>query len=133
MILEWTAHPAKRRPQDVMLAACVISLTAWAVLVSLGSPWLAAIAAIMLVTAIAPFLLPTHYRLDGDGVAEKRLWMTRSRRWAELRRFEVGGGAALVSPYAHRRWLDRYRGITIYFDGAEREQVIRTLEQRIAR
>jgi hypothetical protein len=133
IIVQWTAHPAKRRPQDVMLAVCVIALTAWAVLVSLGSPWLAVVAAVLLVVAIAPFLLPTHYQLDADGIAEQRLWMTRSRKWTELRRVDVGRAAALVSPYAQKRWLDRYRGITIYFDGAERDAVIRTLEERIAR
>jgi hypothetical protein len=131
-VIEWTAHPAKRRPQDVMLALCVVALTAWAVLVGLRSGWLAAIAVVMLVVAIAPFLVPTHYRLDDDGIAERRLFVTRARRWSELRRVEVGRGAALVSPYAHARWLDRYRGLVIYFDGAEREEVVRELRARIA-
>ncbi len=131
--MEWTAHPARKRPQDVMLAVCVVTLTAWAVLIGLGSPWLALVAACLLVVAIAPFLLPTRYRLDADGIAERRLWMTRSRRWADLRRIDVGRGAALVSPYGQPRWLDRYRGIIVYFDGAERDAVIRALEERIAR
>jgi hypothetical protein len=114
-----------------MLAVCVIALTAWAVLISLGSPWLALIAAVMLVVAITPFLLPTRYRLDDAGIAERRLWITRSRRWSELHRLDVGRASALVSPYAKARWLDRYRGITVSFDGAERERVIRALQAAI--
>jgi len=132
MTIEWTAHPAKRRPQDVMLAMCVIALTAWAVLVGLRSPWLAACAAVMLVVAIAPFLLPTHYRLDADGIAERRLFVTRSRRWSELKRVELGRAAALVSPYAQPRWLDRYRGLVLYLDGADRDGVVRVLRERIS-
>jgi hypothetical protein len=132
MTLEWTSHPAKRRPQDVMLAACVILLSAWAVLIGLQSAWLAVVAAILLVAAIAPFLLPTRYRIDGDGIAERRLWVTRTRRWTELQRLDVGRAAALVSPYARPRWLDRYRGLVIYFDGAERTAVVRALESRLA-
>ncbi|MBA3820048.1 MAG: hypothetical protein H0X17_14230, partial [Deltaproteobacteria bacterium] len=65
-MLAWTAHPAKRRPQDLMLAACVIFVTAYAVLVSLQSALLAGLAVVLLVAAIAPFLLPTHYRLDDE-------------------------------------------------------------------
>lgn len=130
-MIEWTAHPARRRPQDVMLAIGVIALTAWAVLVGLGSGWLAAVAAAMLVVAIAPFLAPTRYRLDDAGVAERRLFVTRARRWSELRRCEVGAGAALVSPYARPRWLDRYRGLVIYFDGADREHVVRALREHL--
>jgi hypothetical protein len=130
-MIEWTAHPAKRRPQDVMLALCVVALTAWAVLVGLGSPWLAIAAAVMLVVAIAPFLAPTRYRVDDAGIAERRLFVTRARRWSELRRADIGRSAALVSPYAQRRWLDRYRGLVIYFDGAERDDVVRVLRERI--
>ena len=61
--LGWTAHPARRRPQDAMLAACVVLLTAYAVLVGLGSALLAALAAVLLAAAIAPFLFPTRSRI----------------------------------------------------------------------
>jgi len=127
----WTAHPAARRPQDVMLVVFVIAIASYAILVGMQSAWLAVIAAIMLVVATAPFLMRTHYRIDGDGVALRRGFVTRSRRWSELRRLEVGRVAALVSPYAQRRWLDRYRGITIYFDGGDRDAVIRALQARL--
>ena len=52
---EWTAHPAARRPQDVMLVMFVIAIAAYAMLVGMQSAWLAAIAVVMLVVAIAPF------------------------------------------------------------------------------
>jgi hypothetical protein len=130
-VIAWTAHPAARRPKDVMLAVFVITLAAYAVLVGLQSAWLAVIAAAILVIAIAPFLMRTHYVLDDDGIAERRGFVKRTRRWSELRRLEVGRVAALVSPYAQRRWLDRYRGITIYFDGGDRDAVIRELQGRV--
>ena len=129
--MSWTAHPAARRPQDVMLVVFVIAIASYAILVGMQSAWLAVIAAIMLVVATAPFLMRTHYRIDGDGVVERRGFVTRSRRWSELRRLEVGRAAALVSPYAQRRWLDRYRAITIYFDGGDRDAVIRELQARL--
>ena len=130
-MIAWTAHPAARRPKDVMLAIFVTALAAYAVLVGLQSAWLAVIAVAILVIAIAPFALRTHYTLDDEGIAERRGFVTRKRQWTELRRLEVGRTAALVSPYAERRWLDRYRGITIYFDGGDRDAVVRELEAHL--
>ncbi len=134
-MIAWTAHPARRRPQDAMLAACVVLLTAYAVLVGLGSALLAALAAVLLVGSIAPFLVPTRYRIDDEGLSERRLLVRRSRPWSELRRVEVGPAAARVSPYARPRWLDRYRAITVILpvpgDGADRDDVVRALRERV--
>ncbi|MEJ7599223.1 MAG: hypothetical protein WKG01_15055 [Kofleriaceae bacterium] len=135
MTLAWTAHPARRRPQDAMLAASVILVSAYAILVSLRSPLLAALAVVMLLVAIAPFLVPTRYQLDAEQLVWRRLFVTRTRRWSELRRLEVGKTAALVSPYRKPRWLDRYRGITMILpvpgDGADRDTVVRELQGRV--
>ena len=135
MTLEWTAHPARRRPQDAMLAASVIFVSAYAILVSLQSALLAVLAIVLLVAAIAPFLVPTRYRLDAEQLVERRLFVTRTRRWSELRRLEIGKTAALVSPYRQPRWLDRYRGITMILplpgDGADRDSVVRELRGRV--
>ncbi len=128
----WTAHPVRRRPQDLALAAAITLLSAWAIAVSLGSALLAALTVVILAVAIAPFYLPTHYVLDGEGVSERRLGRRRFRAWRELRRVEVGPGAALVSPLARRSWLDRYRGIVMYLDGADRAVVEPLLRARVA-
>jgi hypothetical protein len=134
-VITWTAHPAKRRPQDAMLAACVICATAYAVLVGLRSPLLAVLAVVFLLVAIAPFLLPTRYTLDGERISERRGFVTRSRPWSELERLEVGKTAALVSPYKTPRFLDRYRGITILLpapgEQADREVVVRMLRDHV--
>ena len=134
-VVAWTAHPARRRPQDAMLAACVVLATVYAVLVGLGSALLAALAAGLLVASIAPFLAPTRYRLDAERLSERRLLVHRSRAWSELRRVDVGARAARVSPYARPRWLDRYRAITVILpvpgDGADRDDVVRALRERV--
>lgn len=132
MELRWTAHPARRRPQDVFLIAAVVLVSAWTVLVTLGSPWLAVVAAAILVGSVASFLLPTTYLLDDDGVEERTLWGRKRRAWADLRRLQVGPGAALVSPFPRKSWLDRQRGVLLYLDGADRERVVSVLRERIA-
>jgi hypothetical protein len=130
-VYEWTAHPARRRPQDLMLFVAVAMFASYAVLVSLGSGFLAALAIVILAIAVMPFLAPTRYRLDGDGVSERRLGRTRFRSWADLRRVQIGPGAALVTPFAKKSWMDRYRGIMLYLDGADRDRVVGLLRARI--
>jgi hypothetical protein len=131
MDVRWTAHPAKHRPNDVLLVVAVVLIASWAVLASLGSVFLAALAAAILVASVSSFLVPTHYRLDDDGVEQRRLWGTRRRSWADLRRVQIGPGAALVSPTARPSWLDRHRGVYLYLDGADRDRVVAILKERV--
>ncbi|MCE9577704.1 MAG: hypothetical protein K8W52_31425 [Deltaproteobacteria bacterium] len=131
MDLRWTAHPAKRRPRDVALVAAVVLLSSWAVMVSLRSFFLAGLAAVILLVSVAAFLAPTHYALTDDGVELRRLGRRSFRPWAELRRAQIGPGAALLSPFARPHRLDRYRGLMVFFDGADRAQVIAAVRTRL--
>jgi hypothetical protein len=131
MELRWTAHPARRRPQDIFLVVAVVLVAAGAVMITLDSALLALLAAGFLLVSVASFLLPTHYRLDDDGVEQRRLWGKKRRAWRDLRRVQVGPGAALVSPFTRRTWMDRHRGVLVFFDGADRDQVIAVLRERV--
>jgi hypothetical protein len=129
--LDWTAHPARRRPRDLALVAAVLFLTTGAVLVSFESLFMTGLAAALVIVSISSFLFPTHYRLTDEGIEERRLGMRRARRWGDLRRLEIGPGAALVSPFASKRWLDRTRGFLLLFDGSDRQAVVDELRRRI--
>jgi hypothetical protein len=131
--LAWTAHPARRRPRDLALVAAVLFLTAGAVLVAFESLFMTGLAVVILLLSITSFLFPTHYRLSEEGVEERRLGVRRARRWADLRRVEIGPGAALVSPFASKNLLDRTRGFTLLFDGADRPAVVAELRRRMER
>jgi hypothetical protein len=131
--VQWTAHPARRRPDQVALVVAVVLLSAWAVLVTLEAPWLAVLTAILLAVAVVPFWWPTHYRVDDLGVEERRWPRRRFRPWSELRRVEVGPRALLVSPFARATWLDRYRGIVVMFDGGDREAIVAAVQERVGR
>lgn len=130
-MLTWTAHPARRRPDQIALVAAVVLLSAWAVLVTLQAPWLALVGAGLLTISISPWWLPTHYTLDDDGIEERRWPRRRRRAWAELRRVEVGGRALLLSPFARASWLDRYRGITVQFEGGDRAAIVAAVRARL--
>lgn len=130
MAVTWTAHPARRRPDHVALIVAVVALASWAVLETLAAPGLAVLAAVLLVIAVAPFLFPTHYRIDGAGVELRRLGRRQARPWDEIRRIDIGARAALVSPLARASWLDRYRGLIVQFDGGDRATIVAALDAR---
>lgn len=132
VLAEWTAHPARSRPRDVALVVAVVSVTSAAVLLSFASAWLALLAAAILLVAVAPFLLPTRYTITDAGIAARRAFRRRERRFAELRRLEIGPGAALVSPFARPHPLDRQRGLLVLFDGSDRERVVAILREKLS-
>jgi len=131
MAIEWTAHPARRRPRDVALVAAVLFTTAGAVLLSFESVYLTALAVVIVLLSIGSFLFPTHYVLSDSAVEERRLGMRRARRWQDLRRLQIGRDAALVSPFARPSGLDRVRGMVVLFDGADRDAVIAELRRHL--
>lgn len=131
LLASWTAHPARRRPRDVALLVAVVCLTAYAVLVSLESAFLALLSVGILLVATGPFLLPTRYTITDDRIEAVRAFTRRARRFADLRRVDVGRGVALVTPFARPSWMDRHRGILIYLDGADQQRVVAILRERI--
>lgn len=131
VLAEWTAHPAKRRPEQVALVVAVTLVFCAGILALLQSGFLAVLAAVLLVFSVAPFLFPTRYRLTDEAVEERRAGVTRRRRWEDLRRAHVGRAAALVSPFSRPHWLDRYRGVTLMFDGADRDRVVAILQEKL--
>jgi hypothetical protein len=130
VLAQWTAHPARRRPRDVALVVAVVALTSAAVLVSFASAWLALLAAAILLVAVAPFLLPTRYTITAGGITAERAFRRRERRFADLRRLEIGPGAALLSPFARPHPLDRHRGLLVLLDGSDRQRVIALLREK---
>jgi len=122
-VVEWRAHPARRRLGTAALAVAVAVLAAVLAGAALGSGvrWLKWVFALLLLSSISRFLLPTTFVLDDDGIAVRHLGTTRKRRWDEIRRIELGARAALLSPFDAPRALDRFRAILVDLDGAPPE------------
>jgi hypothetical protein len=131
VLATWTAHPARRRPRDVALVVAVVATTMAVVLMSFDSLGLALLAGVVLVIAVAPFLLPTRYTVTDEAIEAARGLRRVRRRFADLRRVDVGADRALLSPFRAPRRLDRFRAMMVFLDGADRERVVRILEERI--
>lgn len=128
-MLRYTAHPARAHPRRAAVAAGLIALVAW-LAGAAGGKAIGALAIAVLLLSLAPFLFPTCYALDGDGVAARRLGVTRRRRWTELRSFRAGRDAVWLSPYTGPSWLDRTRGLLVFF-GDQRDAVMALVKEKV--
>jgi hypothetical protein len=131
ILAEWTSHPAKSRPRDAFLCVSVFFITTALVMQFSHSLLFTALAILLFAFGLAPFLFPTRYTVTDEDISERRLWTSRSRRWSDLRRADIGKGAALLSPFQKPQWLDRHRGIFLLFDGCERDEVVALLLEKI--
>src|SRR5262249_30422966 len=131
VLASWTAHPARRRPRDVALVVAVVATTMGVVLMSFDSLLLAALAGVVLVVAVAPFLLPTRYTVTDEAIEAARGFRRVRRRFADLRRVDVGDDRALLSPFRAPRRLDPYRALMVFPDGADRARVVGILRDKI--
>ena len=134
ILVTWTAHPARQRPDHVALVIAVVSTTAAVVLASFQSAMLAVLAVLVLLVSVASFLLPTRYCVTDDHIEVTRMFSHRVRRFCELKRLDVGQSCVLVSPFRQRKFLDRQRGLVLYLPGTavDRRRLLDLLKQRIA-
>ncbi len=128
-VLEWTAWPLRRRPLRGVLAGAVSIATVAAVAHS-SSAVLAVVAVLVLAFSLAPFFLPTRYRLDSQSVEITRLGHTTRNSWSKFRSVQAGDTICLLSPNEKRSWLDSYRGCSLLLDG-NRAEVVRYAETMV--
>ncbi len=131
VLASWTAHPARRRPRDLALVVAVVAITMAVVLTSFESLPLALLAGAVLAIAVAPFLLPTRYVVTDEAIEVARGLRRVRRRFADLRRVEIGDELAVLSPFPTPRRLDRFRALVVFLDGADRERVAAILRARV--
>ncbi|RMF71894.1 MAG: hypothetical protein D6744_17405 [Planctomycetota bacterium] len=89
-------------------------------------------AAVVMCLALSRFFFPTRYRIDGEGVTAWTALTTRSIAWRDVRRIEVGGHAAWISPSRQRNWREARRGVHVLFGDAASDVRARLLAARQA-
>jgi hypothetical protein len=114
--LEWTVHPARRRPAVALGVVALTALAGWAC-ADWGGGWgWGVLAAVLLTVSLRRFYLPTTYRLDDAGVTVQNLARIDFLPWPEVRRFRYDDGGAFISSRAVASLRDRYTGLQIAFE-----------------
>ena len=128
--LVWQAHPARERPGMTLALVAFLAALFAAVWLAFREPLFVALSVAVLGSALAPWFLPTTYRLDDGGASERRAGWKRARRWAEVRRVDADPRGATLSPFDRPSWLDPYRGMRLLFAG-NRDEVLAALEEKL--
>ncbi|MEN8152143.1 MAG: hypothetical protein ABFS86_20165 [Planctomycetota bacterium] len=130
-ILEWTCHPVRHRPgTGVLVAALILLFTAGAQL-SFGDRILTILSLVVLTLSVSPFYLPTRYRIADDKISIRSTFGRKEKSLKLFRRLAVDRRGVLLSPFDRPSRLDRFHGLNLRFDSADRERVLEFLERRL--
>jgi hypothetical protein len=131
-VLEWTCHPVRHRPlTGVAVGLLVLLLTAGAHL-SFGDRTLTALSLVVLTVSVSPFYLPTRYRIADDKVSIRSTLGRKEKSLELYRRLAADHRGVLLSPFDRPSRLDRFHGLNLRFDSADRERVLEFLGRRLA-
>jgi hypothetical protein len=117
--MQWTDWPAQRRPWVAAVAACVI--VASVALLSAEDRALAALAALVLLSATAEALLPTRYELAADGIRLDNPLRRRRRDWQRVRAWRLAPDGFLLEPRGRAGFLRRRGSLWLRCPGREAE------------
>jgi len=121
--LDWISHPAFEEPWRNLIVLFFLIVTALALWLGTGSINWAVLGVIALLFAVRQWFIPTHYRLDEQGVQVRVLCWRRRKNWSAIKRASTDRNGVLLSAFAQPSRLDAFRGMFLRFSG-NREQVM---------
>ncbi|MFN0152689.1 MAG: hypothetical protein ACKVU1_18455 [bacterium] len=129
--LEWRAHPARARRRATAALVAFLGAVLAGIWLALRDPFSVALALVFLAGALAPWFLPTSFRVDAEGAASMRAGIARRRRWDEIRSVYIDARGVTLSPFSRRSWLEPYRAMRLLFAG-NTDAVVGALERRLS-
>lgn len=121
-----------RSPVRATVAVLFLGLVAWTLHSWLHTGYFTVLAVLLLWGQVASFFLPTRYTLTDDTVSVRGLLTRREKPWADFRSYFIDREGILLSPFAERSRLERFRGLSLQFHG-NRDEVIAFVEGAMAR
>ncbi len=128
--LTWRAHPLRQHPARSAVFG-VVAAAVLAAAAAVGGPWGLVLAAAFMLMPGAPYLLPTTYRLDAEGVAMHNPFAADRKPWARFAAYREFPDAVqlLFDTSNPRGWL--LRGHLLYFAG-NRAEVMAAVRRHLA-
>ncbi|NLC57190.1 MAG: hypothetical protein GX774_10165 [Armatimonadetes bacterium] len=128
-VLQWRVHLARRRP--AALVPLLLVLTAALVLAHavFRHPLPVALTALVLLSAVAEYLLPVVYRLTPSGVTRRNGLSYTVLEWERVRRVQMDDDGVKLSPLGTASPLEAFRGVYLRFP--EEESLRARLEEAL--
>jgi hypothetical protein len=128
--LTWRAHPLRQHPGRTA-AFCLVAAGVLAAAAEAGGAWGFLLAAAFMALPGAPYLFPTTYRVDAEGVAMHNPFAADRKAWARFTGYREFPDAVqlLFDASNPRGWL--LRGHLLYF-GGNRDEVMAAVRRHLA-
>jgi len=121
-----------RSPLRAIAAVLFVALVAWTLQTWLHAGYFTVIAVLLVWGQVASFFLPTYYTLTEDSIAVRGALGRREKAWSDFRSYLIDREGVLLSPFAERSRLERFRGLSLQFHG-NRDAVVAFVEDAMAR
>ena len=129
--LEWTCHPVRHRPVTGILVGGLVVLLVVGAQLSFGDRVLTEISLIVQSLSVSPFYLPTRYRIADDKASIRSIFGRKEKSLKLYRRLAADHRGVLLSPFDRPSRLDRFHGLNLRFDSADKERVLEFLQSRV--
>lgn len=127
--MKWSVHPARSNRTK----AIVVAIFAVIFLVYIGNFYgifWSLFGLIVLFLSSYSFYFPTHYETSDEEVVIKGLFTKQKRSLKEFKKVYEGKNGLLLSPFRHKTFLNRFRGIFLFLP-ANREPIITYLREKV--
>jgi len=129
MQMKWKVHPAKNNMTKAIVVAVFVMVFVIYVGIFFGIFW-SIFGLIVLFLSSYSFYFPTHYEVNDESVIIKSIFTRQIRSLQEFRKVLVGKNGALLSPFRHKTFLNRFRGVFLFLP-KERQAIIDLLREKI--
>ncbi len=106
----WTDRPSDEFKGRKVFGWVIIALTGVAVYLASDNIIFAVVSLFLMLFASSRFYFKTYFSADELGIGEKFMGFSRTRKWSEFRRVDVGKRAVFLSPFPTPRRMDNFRG-----------------------
>lgn len=130
-ILEYVCHPARRDMRVTVLATVFLIVCVVLVWLISFSPFLTALAVLILFGSLGGFYFPTRYRFYDDHIEIRTMIQTLRKNWSQFRSYYPDKNGVLLSPFVRPTRLENFRGQYIKF-AANRDRVLEIVKSKIS-
>jgi hypothetical protein len=129
-----TIWPLKEEPWFKTAGLLCIAMLSLGLAVYASDGWaVAAFATLVFCIALAPYFVPTMYRIDSAGITVQRPWRRRHIAWTAFKALRQNRFGVWLLPFEAPQTLDGFRQLYLPLrDAARRGEVYRRLAEAIA-
>uniref|UniRef100_A0A7C3YQV7 PH domain-containing protein n=1 Tax=candidate division WOR-3 bacterium TaxID=2052148 RepID=A0A7C3YQV7_UNCW3 len=127
--MTYRIHKAKENPKKTLFVSLFLFFLFLFFLLFYGLFW-TILAFLLLFFALNSYFLPITYTLTEDEIIVDKGLYKFKRNWQEFKKVIETRNGLILSPFAHRTFLDNFRGLHIFLPG-EKEEIVKFIRGRL--